>query len=176
MNRGFAAKPATRYLASREERASALAREAAPANSQPGIRALPKGFSQEQICKWAFSFNLGGYSPFAGRYSESNILDRVDRAVPQLWWLRIAKLQRLSISEKQESPGHHPRRAPRPPVRIPVLPLSAGNGKLCRGGGQGSRPKLRKTGYIISPSTMINAILLPFMAASIHLFNTFLRG
>jgi hypothetical protein len=37
-------------------------------------------------------------------------------------------------------------------------------------------PNLRVTDDVNSPSTMINAIFLQFMAASIHLFNTFLRA
>jgi hypothetical protein len=63
----------------------------------------------------------------------------------------------------------------RHPARIPGFPLSAGNGKLRRQRDEWSGPNLRKAGYIISPSTMINAIVLQFMADLNKFFNLFLH-
>jgi hypothetical protein len=53
------------------------------------------------------------------------------------------------------------------PPTHPVEPARCGNELF--------RPKLRQTGYIISPPNMINAIFLQFMADLEYFFNLFLR-
>ena len=62
-----------------------------------------------------------------------------------------------------------------PAARIPARRRHpADNGNPCRQGHELFRPNLRDIDFVISPSIMINAIFLRFMAALYNLFNIFL--